>query len=803
MKTNRESGIALIATLLILVLLSALCLGYTLTVTSDQGLIGVDRDQNRAFYGSLAGLEQLTADLGTLFNSNYAPSVAQINALTTSAPSIPYISFVSPGGGSGYQIEYPTDSYGRPKAETRTIPSGPYEGLVGLITAFTMTSTAHTMTSSEVRMRRSLQTVAVPVFQFGIFSETDLSFHAGPTFNFGGRVHTNGNLYLAEGDGSVLTLSNRVTAVGEVIRTNLINGWLTSTNYTGRVDVTTAPGTYRALTSGEGSLVGTIGSSQNEPTWTNLSIGSYNGNIRNGRTGARRMDLPLASQGAAPIDLIRRPPPLEDSTNLDVFRQRYFSMASLRILLSDTAGDITSLPTVTGTAPIRMVGNAPSGTPFAKSPDPLDPAAQAQGYRSAGLPLIDGYIKIEKQDQNGNWQDVTQEILALGIAGRDQTGTCVGAVPSPDAIIRVQRLMDNPSVCSGVSTLYWPNVLFDTREGALRDNIPTGQTTVYLGGVMHYIELDVNNLSRWFTGAIGASGATAMNATGYVVYFSDRRNNRNGANQETGEYGFEDFVNSGSVNGTPDGVMETAEDVNGNGSLDTYGQTPLNPVLTPLDGTARPWTAVAANIARVNRPLFFRRALKLINGQSINLGSTDGIPLGLTVASENAVYVQGNYNSTGSFTGAHAACAIVADAVTLLSNSWTDLKSFTAPFNVGARNATTTWYRMAIVAGKGKPFPQPASTPQDFGTDGGIHNFIRLLENWSGQTLNYRGSIVSLFFNRQAVGVYKCCTNVYSPPTRGYNFDTEFLEPSLLPPRTPMFRDINITGFTRLINPYQ
>ena len=48
-------------------------------------------------------------------------------------------------------------------------------------------------------------------------------------------------------------------------------------------------------------------------------------------------------------------------------------------------------------------------------------------------------------------------------------------------------------------------------------------TTMYLGGVMHYIELDVNNLCRWFTGAIGASGANAMNTTGYVVYFSDRR----------------------------------------------------------------------------------------------------------------------------------------------------------------------------------------------------------------------------------------------------------------------------------------
>ena len=106
------------------------------------------------------------------------------------------------------------------------------------------------------------------------------------------------------------------------------------------------------------------------------------------------------------------------------------------------------------------------------------------------------------------------------------------------------------------------------------------------------------------------------------------------------------------------------------------------------------------------------------------------------------------------------------------------------------------------------PFPQPGgyATNQDFGTDGGVHNFLRYNENWGangGQTLNYRGSIISMFYNRQAIGVYKCCTTVYSPPTRGYNFDTEFLTPSLLPPRTPLFRDVNTTGFTQLLLPSQ
>jgi hypothetical protein len=154
---------------------------------------------------------------------------------------------------------------------------------------------------------------------------------------------------------------------------------------------------------------------------------------------------------------------------------------------------------------------------------------------------------------------------------------------------------------------------------------------------------------------------------------------------------------------------------------------------------------------------------------------------------------------------------VIADAMTLLSNSWNDANSFACPYGLGGggvcnfRSAATTTYRLAVAAGKGISFPQPVgyTTYQDFGTDGGVHNFLRMVENWGGQTLFYHGSIVSFYYNRQATGAYKCCTTVYSPPTRGYNFDTDFLTPSLLPPRTPMFRDVNTVGFSQMILPNQ
>jgi hypothetical protein len=579
----------------------------------------------------------------------------------------------------------------------------------------------------------------------------------------------------------------------------------------------------------------------------------------NGRTGARRLDLPIATFGDGPIDLIKRPVAGEDTSNPNLLAERFYSLASLRILLSDTPTDITSLPGIAGGSPIELGTAVPTGytvgaprAMFAQSP-----GTGTQGVKTAaGTPLLGGYIKIEKQTAANTWQDVTLDILKLGInspqvttANTGDTG-CTSGSPAPysaDAIIRLQRRWDNSS-CTAASTVFGnttsaaqnlvPNALYDPREGLQRDVAPTSAVTaMHMGGIMYYVEIDAGNLSKWFKGTLPTSLAGTTQGTnalrdgaggGFTVYFSDRRGNRDGSN-ETGEYGFEDIVNPSSSSGTPNNSLDTGEDFNGNGTLQTYGKTARSPygvsawtgTSSPIVQTSTPTTEITGSsdgeriaIARRNPPIFFRRALKLTNG------ATNLVSPGLTIASENPVYIQGNWNSIAASSsctvdcfnnGTHVATAVLADAVTLLSNNWNDRNSFANPHrqNDGSdsdptkryRNATTTWYRLAIIAGKGPSFPQPSGTPQDYGTDGGAHNFLRYIEDWDGDTLNYRGSIASMFFSRQATGTYKCCTVVYSPPSRGYNFDTEFLTPALLPPHTPMFRDVNITGFAQIIKP--
>jgi hypothetical protein len=397
--------------------------------------------------------------------------------------------------------------------------------------------------------------------------------------------------------------------------------------------------------------------------------------------------------------------------------------------------------------------------------------------------------------------------------------------PHPNAIIRLERIRDNASSApysqptgnnnwappqSSVAqqcgadpatgtlpvswvvpapTDFWPNALFDPREGARRGFQPGGafNQRVTLGGIMNYVELDVNNLARWFSGAIGTSGSSTIDKVvapnNFVVYFSDRRGNYAPAGSvtgtwpplspsgnETGEYGFSDFVNPADKNACPNNVLDAGEDLDGLGSptgFFTYGEIPfpspaaaasvfaygssLNATVADPNcptGSAgiNPWPGtylVYPNEGRQNPPSLFRRALKLVNGNVLNLPACPGgVSCGLSIATENPMYVLGDFNAnsaSGGFQDHNVAVGAIADAVTLLSVNWNDVNSFSAPFNPGGRNAATSWYRMGVLAGKGLSFPIPAwdttklDGSQDFGTDGGVHNFMRYIENWGAK----------------------------------------------------------------------
>jgi len=163
-----------------------------------------------------------------------------------------------------------------------------------------------------------------------------------------------------------------------------------------------------------------------------------------------------------------------------------------------------------------------------------------------------------------------------------------------------------------------------------------------------------------------------------------------------------------------------------------------------------------------------KRGVRLKNGATMPSN-------GLTVASANPVYIQGDYNTGGnppSNSGNYsqpqvagytrAPCAVIGDAVNILSNAWNDSNSTAS---LSSRVASNTTVNTALISGI-----VPSANNY---YSGGAENFPRFLETWSGKSLTYYGSMVELYQSRQSIGHWGSA-NVYNPPNRQWFFDTNF-----------------------------
>lgn len=418
--------------------------------------------------------------------------------------------------------------------------------------------------------------------------------------------------------------------------------------------------------------------------------------------------------------------------------------------------------------------------------------------------------------------------------------TCATGTPTLVDTGIITPYGDNPlhwketTAVSGVKrcVVPFPINMFDTREGLFNDTTAVfNPTTAYpsgvvpWNGVMSLVDIDVANLQRFLNGEFNNTTPTntpfaiangrlqntdIFSANGWVFYVSDRR----GDFDFDGEYDMEDIY------GNNDGILQVGEDINANLTLQANYYNPLPiPVGEAVRYTGAGNFISPAAAATFEHP-YYRRGVRLINGQRLPGNYDNANPnntQGFTVASENGVYVLGNYNATGinvvgtptassdylpQNTPAHVPASIAADAVMVLSNNWSDARSFRYPFSLANRPVTETFVRFAMLAGDARSSLN--GTPNQGGGDprltGGVHNFKRFLENWGGTRLNYAGSLINLYNAHNNNGAFKCCNTVYSPPTRNWVFDATFLDPNRLPPGTPFFQAIRITGFQRVNN---
>jgi hypothetical protein len=224
----------------------------------------------------------------------------------------------------------------------------------------------------------------------------------------------------------------------------------------------------------------------------------------------------------------------------------------------------------------------------------------------------------------------------------------------------------------------------------------------------------------------------------------------------------------------------------------------------------------------------------------------DYLPNALLLSSDQAVYIQGNFNNHGAVQPPNSpniasvnrlSASIVGDTITALSNQCVntdpsntlnnflnvDLGQLKCGLPTTINNSPVSYdpvgSAMAINAAllSNTPVSNGNKGTGRFvggaGTEfysGGVNNYIRLLEDWNNNgnayALNYTGSLISLGAPLEYSGRYKGGgtdpnipgdTSYYNVPFRNFNYDREFNNIGKLPPLTPKATYIQQKNFGR------
>ena len=147
--------------------------------------------------------------------------------------------------------------------------------------------------------------------------------------------------------------------------------------------------------------------------------------------------------------------------------------------------------------------------------------------------------------------------------------------------------------------------------------------------------------------------------------------------------------------------------------------------------------------------------VRLVNGPRLPYNNGRGF----SVATLNPLYVKGNYNVTAD--GVHYAlipdsttnagttvpAALLCDAITILSANFNDSTSKTTTGNATVSNVVNA----AVITGN---VPTTGTNATTF--SGGVHNLMRLQEDWSNNSvLVLNTSIVVLFASQMATNQFR------------------------------------------------
>lgn len=277
---KNQNGIALIALLSVLLIMTIVGIGVVMEATNEVDIGGNEARSVNSFWAAEAGAEKAMAAIRTSYQ-NYGMPPYPLPADTITL--------------GNYTVIYNTVDDG--PAVQRTLTAGTYAGLYALVKSFTITSEGiHNSTGERATITQVVEDALVPIYQFGVFYEGDLEIHPGPVMTLGGRVHTNSNMYLAPYN--TLNINSYTTAAGS-IHHDVKPGSGQSVG-TGDVMIKDAGEVYQNMKNGDGTWL-----DANDPNWVTTSATRWGGMVEDQSHGVTELYLPLISSGDH-IDLIKR-----------------------------------------------------------------------------------------------------------------------------------------------------------------------------------------------------------------------------------------------------------------------------------------------------------------------------------------------------------------------------------------------------------------------------------------------------------------------------------------------------------------
>jgi hypothetical protein len=704
----------------------------------------------------------------------------------------------------------------------QTIPAGQlFAGLSAQTYRYTIYSAATSKQAEDLDARAStvlemtFQSRVIPLFQFAAFYDGDLEMNSTSQMNINGRVHTNANLYLQP---VPLSVGGSFAGAAGAADTKLLGLVTVVGNVYNRVDAIVIPrfGDTQVLISGDpNSPTSPTNVYEPIPAYDNRTtplisseIAKFNGRLLDGGTGVTQLRLPQPGflrkrdgtgaigeyYGKADLRLEmfpKRAVPFNftairngitggtcagfdlsadrQGTDLNCIR---LNEGQLRSLQQPVMVKVVTTDERNRFCPTLTTNYNPAAPVASQTLRALQVAIAAQNtpipYSQLSLPLNDAANTniLNVVTSLGVTVDPTQSpvTIAAGVGG------CFLAAP-------IQQLASGNTVNANYD---WQSSYYDRREnrwiGMLQTNIAS-LTVWNRDGVYVSRDNDLNSndppTAAQITAAFNTGAPSPTYDTNNLLFVRAPAN----VTAPTGSFR---RLGMGSSDTTEGGLVfhaTVSDDLDGDGTNETTidAGTPTVP-----SDNIRKYLNNAAN--KRNSPYGF----------AFNGGAD--LPAPLTVVTDQAIYVQGDYDNFAETptTPTRQPASIIGDTITVLSNSCLDTNlMLNCGILAGQNNATPTTVNAAFLSFTDASDGNLGSATTTGGAirySGGLNNYMRMVENW-GVNFNYTGSFVSLGAPQEFSGAYRAGCNAatcyYMVPIRNFNYDLNFNAANRLPPLTP------------------